>query len=318
MEGKLIGFFYESYGSGKKTLLINNYIRKELLHMQCFETRTELRAFLKEVRQRQQTVGLVPTMGALHEGHLSLMRTAAEENDHVVATIFVNPTQFGPNEDFSKYPRTLEEDARLAAEAGVTVLFHPPLEEIYRTGNATWVEVVGGLTESLCGRTRPGHFRGVTTVVSRLFNIVQPDRAYFGQKDAQQVQVLKRMTEDLCFDIQIRVLPIIRESDGLAMSSRNAYLSEKERQAALVLSRSLEKARQLIEAGERDTKTIVETVTACIQQEPLAVIDYAELVHPDDLRPRERLEKAGLLALAVRIGQTRLIDNAMLEVATCS
>ncbi|MCX7779800.1 MAG: pantoate--beta-alanine ligase [Negativicutes bacterium] len=283
-----------------------------------FATVAELRAFLKQARSRRQSVGLVPTMGALHEGHLSLMRTAAAENDIVVATIFVNPTQFGPNEDFATYPRKLEEDACLAAEAGVTALFHPPVEEIYRPGNATWVEVTGSLTENLCGRTRPGHFRGVTTVVSRLFNIVQPDRAYFGQKDAQQVQVLKRMTQDLCFDIELRVLPIVRESDGLAMSSRNAYLSAAERQAALVLSRSLAEARCLVAAGERDTQAIVAAVTAFIQSEPLAVIDYVELVHPDDLMPRERLADAGLLALAVRIGKTRLIDNILLEVAACS
>ncbi|MDF2499532.1 MAG: pantoate--beta-alanine ligase, partial [Anaerosporomusa subterranea] len=236
------------------------------------------------------------------------------ENDIVVASIFVNPTQFGPLEDLAAYPRNLEADARLAAQAGVTAVFHPSVEEMYKPGNATWVEVVGSLTESLCGRTRPGHFRGVTTVVSRLFNIIQPDRAYFGQKDAQQVQVLKRMTQDLCFDIQLRVLPIVRESDGLAMSSRNAYLSAAERQAALVLSRSLAEARRMVETGERDTATIETTVAAFIQQEPLAVIDYVELVHPDDLKRRERLETISLLAIAVRIGKTRLIDNTLLEV----
>ena len=285
--------------------------------MKRFETVAQLRAFLKEARCRQQSIGLVPTMGALHEGHLSLMRTAAAENDIVVTSIFVNHTQFGPNEDLAAYPRKLEEDALLASEAGVSALFHPPVEEIYLPGNATWVEVAGPLTESVCGRTRPGHFRGVTTVVSRLFNIVQPNRAYFGQKDAQQVQVLKRMTQDLCFDIQIRVLPIVRESDGLAMSSRNAYLSVAERQAALVISRSLNEARSLVEYGERDTKAIVAAVTAFLQKEPLAVIDYVELVRAKDLRPCERLEEAGLLALAVRIGQTRLIDNTLLEVERC-
>ncbi|SMD05153.1 pantoate--beta-alanine ligase [Sporomusa malonica] len=286
--------------------------------MQCFETVEQLRSYLTEARRRQQSIGLVPTMGALHEGHLSLMRTAAAENDIVVASIFVNPTQFGPQEDLATYPRNLEKDARLAAQAGVTALFHPPVEEVYRSGNATWVEVVGSLTESLCGRSRPGHFRGVTTVVSRLFNIVQPDRAYFGQKDVQQVQVLKRMTQDLFFDIQLRVVPIVRENDGLAMSSRNAYLSDTERQAALILSRSLEEAKRIVKDGERDTAAIEAAVTAFIQKEELAVIDYVELVHPDDLMRREQLEAVGLLALAVRIGKTRLIDNTFLEVPACS
>lgn len=286
--------------------------------MQCFETVEQLRSYLSEARRRQQSIGLVPTMGALHEGHLTLMRTAAAENDIVVASIFVNPTQFGPQEDLATYPRNLEKDAFLAAQAGVTALFHPPVEEVYRPGNATWVEVVGSLTGSLCGRSRPGHFRGVTTVVSRLFNIVQPDRAYFGQKDVQQVQVLKRMTLDLFFDIQLRVIPIVRESDGLAMSSRNAYLSEAERQAALILSRSLEEAKRMVSAGEHSTAAIVAAVTAFIQQEKLASIDYVELVHPEDLMPREHLEGSGLLALAVRIGKTRLIDNTFLEVQPCS
>lgn len=281
--------------------------------MQRFETVSQLREFLRQGRRQQQSIGLVATMGALHEGHLSLMRTAAIENDIVVVSIFVNPTQFGPNEDLAAYPRKLEEDARLAAEAGVTALFHPSVEEVYQPGNATWVEVVGSLTRSLCGRSRPEHFRGVTTVVSRLFNIVKPDRAYFGQKDAQQVQVLKRMTQDLYFDIQLRVMPIVRESDGLAMSSRNAYLSDRERQAALTLSRSLDEARRIVYAGERDIAIIEAAVSAFIQREPLAVIEYVELVHPDDLMRRERLEKVGLLAIAIRIGQTRLIDNTFLE-----
>ena len=281
--------------------------------MQTFETIAALRAFLRDARQAGKSVGLVPTMGALHEGHLSLMRTAAAENDIVVASIFINPTQFGSHEDVNAYPRTLAEDSRLAAQAGVSALFHPAVEEIYRPGNATWVEVVGSLTEGLCGRARPGHFRGVTTVVSRLFSIVRPDRAYFGQKDAQQVQILKRMTLDMCFDIQIRVLPIVRERDGLAMSSRNAYLSPAERQAAQILSRGLDHARQLVAAGERTTVVIEAAVKAFIQTEPTACIDYVELVHPDDLVKRESLEGAALLAIAVRIGTTRLIDNTILD-----
>lgn len=281
--------------------------------MQIFESIAALRAFLRDARQAGKSVGLVPTMGALHEGHLSLLRIAAAENDIVVASIFVNPTQFGSHEDVDAYPRTLAEDSRLAAQAGVSALFHPTVEEIYQPGNATWVEVVGSLTEGLCGRARPGHFRGVTTVVSRLFAIVQPDRAYFGQKDAQQVQILKRMTQDMCFDIQIRVLPTVREKDGLAMSSRNTYLSPAERQAALILSRSLDHARQLVAAGERTTAVIEAAVKAFIQTEHMACIDYVELVHPDDLVKRDLLERAALLAIAVRIGTTRLIDNTILE-----
>lgn len=286
--------------------------------MQRFERVAELRAFLAEARRRQQSIGLVPTMGALHEGHLSLMRAAAAENDIAVASIFVNPTQFGPQEDFSAYPRTLEQDACLAAAAGVTALFCPAVEEVYPPGNATWVTVDGSLTDCLCGRSRPGHFRGVTTVVSRLFNIVRPDRAYFGQKDAQQAQVLKRMAKDLFFDIKLRVMPIIREADGLALSSRNAYLSPAERRAALVLSRSLEEARRLVAGGLRDTAAIETAVADFIRREPLAVIDYVELVQPDDLTRRDRLEPAGLLAIAVRIGKTRLIDNTYLEAPVCS
>lgn len=281
--------------------------------MQIFESIAALRAFLRDARQAGKSVGLVPTMGALHEGHLSLLRIAAAENDIVVASIFVNPTQFGSHEDVDAYPRTLAEDSRLADQAGVSALFHPTVEEIYQPGNATWVEVVGSLTEGLCGRARPGHFRGVTTVVSRLFAIVQPDRAYFGQKDAQQVQILKRMTQDMCFDIQIRVLPTVREKDGLAMSSRNTYLSPAERQAALILSRSLDHARQLVAAGERTTAVIEAAVKAFIQTEHMACIDYVELVHPDDLVKRDLLERAALLAIAVRIGTTRLIDNTILE-----
>ena len=281
--------------------------------MQIFESIASLRAFLRDARQAGKSIGLVPTMGALHEGHLSLLRTAAAENDIVVASIFVNPTQFGSHEDVDAYPRTLAEDSRLAAQAGVSALFHPTVEEIYQPGNATWVEVAGSLTEGLCGRARPGHFCGVTTVVSRLFAIVQPDRAYFGQKDAQQVQILKRMTKDMCLDIHIRVLPTVREGDGLAMSSRNAYLSPAERQAALILSRSLSHARQLVAAGERSTAVIEAAVKAFIQTEPMACIDYVELVHPDDLVKRELLEGAALLAIAVRIGTTRLIDNTIVE-----
>ena len=285
--------------------------------MQIIETVGTLRAVLNQARQQGQTIGLVPTMGALHAGHASLIKAAAAENDLVVVSVFVNPTQFGPNEDFAAYPRTLESDAKTAAAAGAAIVFAPTPNEIYPAGNATWVNVEGPLTQGLCGRSRPIHFRGVTTVVSRLFNIVRPTRAYFGQKDAQQVQVLKRMTADLFFDIELRIQPIVREADGLALSSRNAYLSQQERQAALVLSRSLQEAKRLVREGLRDTKTIEQAVAAFIKQEPLAEIDYVELVHPADLSHRETLTETALLALAVRIGKTRLIDNTFLEAPAC-
>lgn len=286
--------------------------------MQIIETVGALRAVLEKSRQKGQTIGLVPTMGALHAGHASLIKAAAAENDLVVVSVFVNPTQFGPNEDFAAYPRTLEADAKTAADAGAAIIFHPAPEEIYPAGNATWVNVEGPLTQGLCGRSRPIHFRGVTTVVSRLFNIVRPTRAYFGQKDAQQVQVLKRMAADLFFDIELKIQPIVREADGLALSSRNAYLSPEERRAALVLSRSLQEAQRLVDNGLRDTTTIERAVTAFISQEPLADIDYVELVHPADLSHRETLTETALLALAVRIGKTRLIDNIFLEAPACS
>ncbi len=283
--------------------------------MQLLETVNALREQLAPARRAGKSIGLVPTMGALHAGHASLIRAAAAENDVVVVSIFVNPTQFGPNEDLAAYPRTLEKDLAVAKEAGAAIIFHPPVKEVYPDGNATWVDVEGPLTTGLCGRSRPGHFRGVTTVVSRLFNIVRPERAYFGQKDAQQVQVLKRMAADLFFDIDLRIQPIVREADGLALSSRNTYLSPVERQAALILSRSLAEAKRLVAAGERNTAAIEKAVAALIQTEPLAAIDYIELVHPSDLAWRETLTDTSLLALAVRIGKTRLIDNTFLEVS---
>ena len=285
--------------------------------MQIIEKVDALRAVLNQVRQNNKSIALVPTMGALHAGHASLIAAAAAENDLVVVSIFVNPTQFGPTEDFSAYPRPLEQDAKTAEAAGAAIIFHPPVSAIYPDGNATWVDVEGPLTTGLCGRSRPIHFRGVTTVVSRLFNIVRPTRAYFGQKDAQQVQVLKRMNADLFFDIDLRIQPIVREADGLALSSRNAYLSPAERQAALILSRSLQEAKRLTAAGERNVETIEHKVAAFIAQEPLAAIDYVELVHPADLSHRETLTETGLLAIAVRIGKTRLIDNTFLEAPAC-
>jgi pantoate--beta-alanine ligase len=255
----------------------------------------------------------VPTMGYLHEGHLELMRRAKEQCDIVVASIFVNPTQFGPNEDYDRYPRDLKRDAEMAGGVGVDAIFNPPAEEMYPAGYCTYVDVER-ITDKLCGLSRPGHFRGVATVVTKLFNIVQPDYAYFGQKDAQQALVIKRMARDLNMDLEVVIVPTVREQDGLAMSSRNLYLEPDQRRAALVLSRGLERARQLVLEGERNPAKIRQLVTDMIKAEPLAEIDYVDLYSYPDLEPMERMEGSALLALAVKIGRTRLIDNAILEV----
>jgi pantoate--beta-alanine ligase len=281
--------------------------------MQIFHTISETRAFVRQARARGQVIGLVPTMGYLHEGHLELMRRAKGQCDIVVASIFVNPTQFGPNEDYDRYPRDLKRDAEMAGRVGVDAIFNPPAEEMYPTGYCTYVDVER-ITDKLCGLSRPGHFRGVATVVTKLFNIVQPDYAYFGQKDAQQALVIKRMARDLNMDLEVVIVPTVREQDGLAMSSRNLYLEPDQRRAALVLSRGLERARQLVLEGERNPAKIRQLVTDMIKAEPLAEIDYVDLYSYPDLEPMERMEGSALLALAVKIGRTRLIDNAILEV----
>lgn len=279
------------------------------------KTVAELRAELAIARNEGRTIGLVPTMGALHEGHASLIRAANMENDLVVVSVFVNPTQFGPNEDLDSYPRTLEADCLIAEREGADIVFAPTAKEMYPSEDMTWVEVTGGITNVLCGRSRPTHFRGVTTVVSKLFNLAQPDRAYFGQKDAQQVQVLAKMVKDLFFNLQLRIMPIVREADGLAKSSRNTYLSPEERRAALILSRSLKEAERLFAAGERDGKKLAEFTEELIKTEPMADIDYVEIYRMPDLSECSGpLEGAGLLAVAVRFGKTRLIDNLVLEV----
>ncbi len=280
--------------------------------MRIIENIADMRAFITKHKKEGKTIGLVPTMGALHEGHLTLMRTAKTTCDIVVASIFVNPTQFGPNEDFSCYPRDLAKDSDKAASAGVDVIFHPHVSEMYPGGYATFVKVQG-LTEKLCGLSRPEHFQGVTTVVCKLFNIVQPDKAFFGQKDAQQVLVIKQMVRDLNINIAIEVVPIVRESDGLALSSRNAYLSNEERAAALVLSRSLRSAEEAVQQGERDIAKIRAVVVNNIAAEPLTAIDYVEIYNYPDLRSIDSLQGKALLALAVRFGKTRLIDNIILE-----
>lgn len=271
----------------------------------------EVRSQVKEWRKEGCTVGFVPTMGYLHEGHMSLI-DAAGENDKVVVSIFVNPMQFGPNEDLASYPRDLEHDAKLCEEHGVDLIFHPTPEEMYGDNFYTYVDM-NTLTQELCGLSRPVHFRGVCTVVAKLFNIVTPDKAYFGQKDAQQLVIIKRMVKDLNMPLTIVGCPIIREEDGLAKSSRNTYLSPEERKAALVLSRSIFLGKELVENGECDCAKIIAAMTAEIKKEPLAKIDYVKIVDLDTMQQVEKIEGGILTAIAVYIGKTRLIDNFMYE-----
>ena len=281
--------------------------------MEIYGEISKVRAAVKAWKKEGLTVGFVPTMGYLHEGHKSLIDAARKENDRVVVSIFVNPMQFGPTEDLESYPRDLKKDAALCEAAGVDIIFHPEPEEMYADGFCSYVDM-NGLTTELCGKSRPIHFRGVTTVVTKLFNLAQPDRAYFGQKDAQQVEVLKRMVKDLFFNIQLRIMPIVREADGLAKSSRNTYLNEAERKAALVLSRSLKAAKEQYEAGERDAAKITAAVTASIKEESMSDIDYVEIYALPELKPvAAPMAGSNLLAVAVKFGTTRLIDNVVLE-----
>ena len=274
----------------------------------------ELKNLVANFKQDGKSIGLVPTMGALHEGHASLIKAAHAENDITIVSVFVNPTQFGPNEDYAAYPRTLEKDCTVAENAGADVVFAPKKEDLYPNKDMTWVEVTGDITKVLCGRTRPIHFRGVTTVITKLFNLTMPDRAYFGLKDAQQTQVLQRMVDDLFFNVNLRIMPIVRESDGLAKSSRNVYLSPEERKAALILSKSLKHAEDLFLQGERNSAKIVDAVTQMIKSEPLSDIDYVEMYKLPGLLPvDEVISGKVLLALAVKFGTTRLIDNVILE-----
>ena len=279
--------------------------------MKIVKTIDEVREIVRGWRKEGLTVGLVPTMGYLHEGHKSLIVRAAAENDRVVVSDFVNPTQFGPNEDFESYPRDIEADARLCDEAGASIIFNPEAEEMY-CEPLCFVDM-DKITKVLCGKTRPIHFKGVCTVVSKLFNIVVPDRAYFGQKDAQQLCVIKKMVKDLNFGIEIVGCPIIREEDGLAKSSRNTYLSTEERQAALCLSRSLKVGKELIDGGEKDAEKVVEAIKAEINKEPLARIDYVEMVDLNNLEAIKEVKAPLLTAMAVYIGKTRLIDNFIIE-----
>lgn len=264
-------------------------------------------------RRQGRRIGFVPTMGYLHVGHLSLIRFAKQRSDIVVVSIFVNPTQFGPKEDFQRYPRDIKRDKKLAAGVGCDVLFLPRTQDMYPQGYATYV-TVEGLSKGLCGRSRPIHFRGVTTVVAKLFNIVKPHLAVFGQKDAQQAVILQHMTGDLNFDTRILVAPIVREKDGLAMSSRNVFLSTGERKQALVLSRALRMAKQMVSKGERKASVIKNTIIRLIRGAQDAVIDYVEVVHPETLEDLTLLEDKALVVLAVKFGSTRLIDNTLIKV----
>ena len=271
-----------------------------------------MQAACREARRAGKSIGLVPTMGALHAGHVSLVRAARQQSDFVTASIFVNPLQFGPTEDLDKYPRTFEADCRKLEAEGTDLLFAPTNSEMYPPTSSTFVNVEG-LSSRLDGASRPGHFCGVTTVVAKLFEIVRPDRAFFGQKDAAQVAVLRRMVHDLNMDLELVVCPIVREEDGLAMSSRNVYLSPTERKAALCLSQSLAKIRELYAAGEHDPERLLAAGRAVIIAEPLAKLDYYELVNWDTLEPLSEARPGALVAVAAWVGKTRLIDNCVLE-----
>ena len=283
--------------------------------MQTASTVAEVREQVRAWKREGLSVGLVPTMGFLHEGHKSLIVRAAAENDRVVVSDFVNPTQFGPNEDLESYPRDFERDCALCEEAGAALVFHPEPSEMYAPDACTYVNM-DALTHELCGLTRPIHFRGVCTVVSKLFNIVTPDRAYFGQKDAQQLAVIRRMVRDLNFGIEVVGCPIVREEDGLAKSSRNTYLSAEERAAALCLSRAVFAGQKMVEEGERDAERVLAAMRAVIEAEPLAKIDYVKMVDFDTIEQIARIEDAPVLcAMAVYVGETRLIDNFIFDPA---
>lgn len=280
--------------------------------MKIVETIAEVREQVKQWRKEGLTVGLVPTMGYLHEGHKSLIDRAVAENDRVVVSVFVNPMQFGPSEDLESYPRDMDRDAALCEKAGASLIFLPDPSEMYHKDFSSFVDMTT-LTGGLCGKTRPIHFRGVCTVVSKLFNIVVPDKAYFGQKDAQQLAVIRHMVSDLNFGIEIVGCPIIREEDGLAKSSRNTYLSAQEREAALILSKSLAKGKEALKAGEVDAAKIRQIILDEIATEPLAKVDYVEVVDWNTLEPVETVKEPVLVAMAVYIGKTRLIDNFITE-----
>ena len=281
--------------------------------MEILTTKNEVKLQIKKWKEQGLSIGFVPTMGFLHEGHLSLITHSVADNARTVVSIFVNPTQFGPDEDFDSYPRDLDRDAILCENAGADVIFHPEADNMYGENFSTYVDI-HNLGDELCGKSRPTHFKGVCTVVSKLLNIVTPDSAYFGQKDAQQLAVIRRMVRDLDMNVRIIGCPIIREADGLAKSSRNTYLNKQERQAALVLHQALLLGQQLIQDGERSTARLIQAMTEKVQTEPLARIDYIEIVDGDELKKTDRVSGQILAAMAVYIGKTRLIDNFTMSV----
>ena len=282
--------------------------------MKICQTIDDMRAVSRSARHAGKRLGFVPTMGALHQGHLSLVRAAKAKCDVVAVSIFVNPLQFGPTEDLANYPRTFERDRELLEKEAVDILFAPTPEEMYPAGAVTYV-MVEGLSEKLCGRSRPGHFRGVTTVVAKLFHIVEPDMAFFGQKDAAQTTIIRRMVRDLNLPVEIVVCPIVREPDGLAMSSRNAYLSPQERKSALVLHRALTEVKSRFDQGERDAAVLIEAGKQVLAQEPAVRLDYYEIVDPITLDPMPEVTSSALVAIAAFLGNTRLIDNILLPVS---
>lgn len=274
---------------------------------------SEIKSQIKEWKRQGLSIGLVPTMGYLHEGHQSLIERAVKENDRVVVSIFVNPIQFAPGEDLESYPRDIKKDTVLCEQIGAHLIFNPTPEEMYPNGFSTNV-AMNGLTKELCGKTRPTHFGGVCTVVSKLFNITAPDRAYFGEKDAQQLAIIKRMVKDLNFDLEIIGCPIVREKDGLAKSSRNTYLNATERKAALILSKAISLGKEMVKNGERSSAAVIKAMTEKIETEPLAKIDYVNIVNAENIEPVDTISGSILAAIAVYIGKTRLIDNFMITV----
>jgi pantoate--beta-alanine ligase len=280
--------------------------------MKIVTTIAEAKEQVREWKSQGLTVGLVPSMGYLHEGHASLMKEAVKQMDKVAVSVFVNPTQFGPGEDYDSYPRDLDHDIAICEEQGVDLIFHPSVEEMYGKNYNTYV-TMETLGDELCGKSRPIHFRGVCTVVTKLFNIITPDKAFFGQKDAQQLAIIKRMVKDLNMNLEVVGCPIIREDDGLAKSSRNTYLSPEERKAALILSQTIFMGQEMVKNGERDVKTLLDAMKANIETEPLAKIDYVEVVDGETMQKVTKIEESVLVAMAVYIGSTRLIDNFMYE-----
>ena len=270
---------------------------------------SEVRQQVKDWKRNGLTVGLVPTMGYLHEGHASLIKTSVEHCDKIVVSVFLNPTQFAPNEDLESYPRDFDNDKKLCEEMGADLVFHPEVSEMYDEDSSTFVEILSDMPKQLCGKTRPIHFRGVCTVVSKLFNIVTPDRAFFGEKDAQQLAIIRKMVKDMSYGIEIIGCPIVRESDGLAKSSRNTYLSDEERKAALCLSKAVNLGKEIIANGEKNAETILSKMKELINAEPLAKIDYVEAVDGVTMNPVKEIKENTLVAMAVYIGKTRLIDN---------